>query len=319
MIWFIIGAAAAVVTAGLGYGAHEEAKSINRKAEKIVNNVDNERKQLEQDLARASSALEEGLRDFGYLKENAVNIVEQVGAELNEIVIKQGWSEIHNVIVKINEHVLEVKSAISEFKKLAGDDPLKAAIITGGAALTTSVATSLITGTATAATTSALLGTAGISAIEGAAALSLGAAGGAAASLGALVPVLAPALALGSLAFGITENINAEKNLTKAKEYKADVSIWIEKAKAQIDVWQRYLERVSILSTSLNELTNNLIKEISLPDHKTNWSTNSERVVAVISICWAIIQILQINLEMDADNFFKLENEIQRTIDQWHY
>jgi hypothetical protein len=319
MVWFIIGAAAAAITAGLGYGAHEEAKSINRKAKKIVDKADNDRKQVEQDLARESSLLEEKLKMFGKLKENAADIVEVVGAELDEIVIEQGWSEIHNVIIKINESVLEVKNAICEFKKLAGDDPLKAAIITGGAALTTSVATSLITGTATTATTSALLGTAGISAIEGAAALSLGAAGGAAASLGTLVPVLAPALALGSLAFGITENINAEKNLTRAKEYKAKVSIWIEKAKSKIELWQKYEQRIDRLSTILTELIKILITEISLPDHKTNWQTNIDRFAAVIIICKSIIQILQMDLEMDADKFFELENEIQQIIDQWCY
>lgn len=325
---FLLGAGA--VGAGiLGAAGMMSAKEKNDKAKRISERAEREHKRAVRSFEALETVIKEEMSELGKLK------LETLGGPIKNFVLL--YKKISNV--KFGQKELESGSFLKnltpeEFKKLELSSMNAGEIITGGiSALSTGALAGLGAYGLVGMLASASTGTA-ISALSGAAATNATLAwlGGGALGTGSLAYGMAGGMAvLGATVLGpamlvaaFVLDSNADKALTEAKEYSAEVDIAIEKIEAAkmlveavrkrvreiTEVIIRLSDKLEIFVAKLKTLVNKHLKNNSVDFNDLN-ETEKETIFNCVNLVMALKTIIEVKIVKDD---FKVTDESKTLI-----
>lgn len=247
---FIIGAGA-VALGLLGFGAAASASEKNERATSVQNNADQRLEDAKKNLDTAREKTETVAKRLGLRKLEVMSDMERFVSALKQIKNFSTFQPTASGGIQIS---------ISEIQKMEQDAfSAKEVLGVGGKAVTTGVLTGIaltggVSSFAAASTGTAIAGLSGAAATNatlawlGGGSLATGGLGitGGMAVLGGVIA--GPAL----LVFGAFADSKAEKNLTRATQYSAQIDILIEQAEAAQGMLLQIRKRAEEIEKTLN-------------------------------------------------------------------
>ncbi len=284
-----------IATTGYGVKKGLDAKEKIEKARSIVKKSKKRLKKKEKWLREEGDALNKYLEDFALYKLNIFNTQIKSLVELIQKCKTTASSVLVNdKVIFTPEEVKTLKASVDTSLEISSG---LAKGITSGA-LTAFGAYSSVGLLATASTGTAIASLSGAAATNatlawlGGGSLAAGGFGitGGMIALGGIVT--APAIAI----TGLVMDSKAEKSLTQAKEFKANVDIAIEKIERAIDIFGSVKKRVDELSIVIAKITNRYNKEFKELQNKSNICQQQEKIKSVLLLGKYLKNALEISI-----------------------